>query len=367
MTVEPALVVVGASLAGAKAAEGARAAGFDGRVVLVGAEAEAPYERPPLSKAVLRGEAAPETTRVHDDGFYKHHDIELLTGRTVEGLDPGRRHVRLDGNEALPFTVAVLATGAEPRRIDVPGADLAASTTCVTWAMPAGWATPSATRRRVAVIGGGWIGSEAAASARQMGADVVLVDAARCLCGVLGDEVGEVFRRLHADNGVKLRLSSGVVELRGHRTVQGVVLPDGDVEPADVVIVGVGVTPRVGLAAEAGLHLDDGIAVDEHLESSAPGVYAAGDVASAWHPHYHRRLRVEHWANALNQGLVAAPTPPVPARAYTGCRTSSPISTTSAWSTSGTATRVTPSSSAEAWRTASSSPSGTATASSPPP
>ena len=308
MTVDPTLVVVGASLAGAKAAEGARTAGFDGRVVLVGDEHALPYERPPLSKAVLRGEAAPETTRVHDDGFYADHDIELLTGRTVEGLDlrSDERRARLDGNESLPFTTAVLATGAEPRRLDVPGADLGG----VHYLRDLGDAgrLGDAIRNagRVAVIGAGWIGSEVAASARQMGADVVLVDPAPVpLRRVLGDEIGEVFRRLHADNGVELRLSNGVAELRGHGTVEQVVLRDGGIEAADVVVVGVGVTPRVGLAVEAGLRVDDGIVVDEHLESSVPGVYAAGDVASARHARFDRRLRVEHWANALHQGLAA--------------------------------------------------------------
>jgi 3-phenylpropionate/trans-cinnamate dioxygenase ferredoxin reductase subunit len=156
------------------------------------------------------------------------------------------------------------------------------------------------------VIGAGWIGSEVAASARQMGAAVVLVDPAPTpLHRVLGDEIGDVFRRLHADHGVTLRLGAGVAELRGVERVEQVVLTDGDVEAADLVVVGVGVTPRVELAAAAGLKLDDGIVVDEHLQSSAAGVYAAGDVASAWHPHYGRHLRVEHWANAINQGATA--------------------------------------------------------------
>ena len=159
---------------------------------------------------------------------------------------------------------------------------------------------------RVAVIGAGWIGSEVAASARQMGAEVVLIDPAPVpLQRVLGHEIGEVFRSLHADNGVQLRSETGVVELRGTGRVEQVVLSDGRTEAADVVVIGIGVTPRVGLAEAAGLKVDDGIVVDEHLRSSAPGVYAAGDVASAWHPHYRQRLRVEHWANALNQGATA--------------------------------------------------------------
>jgi 3-phenylpropionate/trans-cinnamate dioxygenase ferredoxin reductase component len=300
------LVIVGASLAGAKAAEAARATGFDGRVVLVGDELEPPYERPPLSKTVLRGEAGPETTRVHDEDFYVTNDIELLTGRTVEALDVDTGRVRIDGNEQVPFSAVVLATGAAPRRLDVPGVDLAGVHYLrnVGEARRLGDAVRSGSR--VAVIGAGWIGSEVAASARQMGAEVVLVDRAPVpLQRVLGHEIGEVFRSLHADNGVQLRSETGVVELRGTGRVEQVVLSNGQTEAADVVVIGIGVTPRVGLAEAAGLKVDDGIVVDEHLRSSAPGVYAAGDVASAWHPHYRQRLRVEHWANALNQGATA--------------------------------------------------------------
>jgi 3-phenylpropionate/trans-cinnamate dioxygenase ferredoxin reductase subunit len=306
MTTERTLVIVGASLAGAKAAEAARATGYDGRVVLVGDEHETPYERPPLSKAVLRGEAAPGTTRVHDDGFYARNDIDLLTGRTAEALDLDRGRVRLDGDDDVRFTTAVLATGATPRRLDIPGSDLAG----VHYLRDLGDARRLADALlgagRVAVIGAGWIGSEVAASARQMGAEVVLIDPAPVpLQRFLGDEIGEVFRRLHADNGVQLRMGTGVAALRGGVVVEEVVLSDASTEAADVVVVGIGVTPRVELAEAAGLKVDNGITVDEFLRSSAPDVYAAGDVASAWHPKYQQPLRVEHWANALNQGLTA--------------------------------------------------------------
>jgi 3-phenylpropionate/trans-cinnamate dioxygenase ferredoxin reductase component len=306
MTTDQTLVIVGASVAGAKAAEGARTAGYDGRVVLVGDEHALPYERPPLSKAVLRGEAEPETTLVRDDNFYATHDIELLTGRTVEALDPDARQVRLDGNDVVTFTAAVLTTGAAPRQLDIPGSDLPGVHYLrrIDDSRRLGDAIRNASR--VAVIGAGWIGSEVAASARQMGAQVVLVDPAPTpLRRVLGDEIGEAFRRLHADHGVTLRLRTSVAELRGSDRVEQVVLSDGRVEAADVVVIGVGVTPRVDLAVAAGMKVDDGIVVDEQLQSSAPGVYAAGDVASAWHPHYRRHLRVEHWANALNQGTTA--------------------------------------------------------------
>jgi 3-phenylpropionate/trans-cinnamate dioxygenase ferredoxin reductase component len=306
MSADRTLLIVGASLAGAKAAEGARTAGYDDRIVLVGGEPERPYERPPLSKDVLRGEQPPETARVHDEGYYDEHDIELRTGRTVEALDLGARHARLDGGETLAFTTAVLATGAEPRRLPLPGADLAGVhyLRTLTDSLRLGDAIRGA--QRVAVIGAGWIGSEVAASARQLGADVVMIDPEPLpLRRVLGDEMGEMFRALHADHDVDLRLGTGVIALRGTGAVDGVMLGDGRTEPADLVVIGVGVAPRVDLATDAGLNVDNGVVVDEHLETSAPGVYAAGDVASAFHRRYGMHLRVEHWANALNQGLAA--------------------------------------------------------------
>ena len=300
------LVVVGASLAGAKAAEGARTAGFDGRVVLVGDERELPYERPPLSKAVLRGDAEPDSARVHAAGFYAEHEIELRLGRRAVTLDVDGRQVELDDGERVPFTAAVLATGAAPRALHIPGADLAGVHHLRSLDDAASLGAAVRHGSRVAVIGAGWIGSEVAASARQLGAEVVLVDPAPVpLHRVLGREIGDVFRRLHAGHGVDLRLGTGVAELRGGDSVEAVVLGDGRVEPADVVVVGVGVVPRVELAEQAGLKVDNGIVVDQHLRARGE-VFAAGDVATAWHPHYGRHLRVAHWANALNQGLTAA-------------------------------------------------------------
>jgi 3-phenylpropionate/trans-cinnamate dioxygenase ferredoxin reductase component len=299
------LAIVGASLAGAKAAEGARAAGYEGRIVLVGEEATAPYERPPLSKAVLRGEADVESARVHPEGFYVEHDVELITARAV-ALDPFARRLRLDDGEELRFDAVVLTTGAQPRRLGIPGADLDGVHYLRTADDAVRLRDAIRSGGRVAVVGAGWIGSEVAASARQLGADVVLVDPGPVpLHRVLGDDIGEVFRRLHADHGVALRLGVGVQALQGSKTVEQVVLEDSRVEAADMVVVGVGVVPRVELALAAGLAVDNGIVVDEQLRTSAAGVFAAGDVANAWHPRYERRLRVEHWANALNQGELA--------------------------------------------------------------
>jgi 3-phenylpropionate/trans-cinnamate dioxygenase ferredoxin reductase subunit len=302
---DPTLAVIGAGLAGAKTAEAARAAGFDGRVVLIGDEPHAPYERPPLSKDVLRGEKPPDTALVHPVGFYAGHGIDLVTARAVV-LDPTARTIELEDGERIRFDTAVLATGAAPRRLRAPGADLAGVHVLRTLDDAARLGDAIRAAGRLAVIGAGWIGSEVAASARQMGVAVVLIDPAPApLHRVLGDEIAAVFGQLHADNGVELRLGTGVAALRGGPSVEAVVLDDGRVERADVVVVGIGVEPRTGLAEGAGLKVDDGIVVDEHLRTDAEGIFAAGDVASAWHPRYRRHLRVEHWANALNQGVTA--------------------------------------------------------------
>jgi 3-phenylpropionate/trans-cinnamate dioxygenase ferredoxin reductase component len=305
-TTDPTLVVVGASLAGASAAVAARDGGFAGRIVLIGDEPGLPYERPPLSKAVLRGEAPPESAQVHDDAAYAERDIELVAGRTVTALDLAARRVVLDDGEPVGFTAAVLATGAAPRRLPIPGGDLdgvhylrtVADSVRLRDALHAG--------ARVAVVGAGWIGSEVAASARQVGAEVVLVDPLPVpLQRVLGDRVGGLFAALHADHGVDLRLGTGVARFAGTGAVDSIVLDDGTTLPADLVVVGIGVVPRTDLATAAGLPVDNGVVTDEQLQTGAPGVFAAGDVASAWHPHYGRLLRVEHWANALNQGRTA--------------------------------------------------------------
>jgi 3-phenylpropionate/trans-cinnamate dioxygenase ferredoxin reductase subunit len=302
----PTLVIVGGSLAGAKAAEGARDAGYEGRIVLVGDEPHPPYERPPLSKAVLRGEAEPDAAGVHPSGFYDEHEIELVED-AVTAIDTVGRRARLASGFQIPFDSLVLATGAAPRRVDVPGADLDGVHYLRT--VDDSLALRDAIRNtaRVVVIGAGWIGSEVAASARQMGADVVLVDPGVApLQRVVGGEIGEMFLQLHADHGVTVRMRSTVRELRGAGRVEQVVLADGRVEVADVVVVGVGVVPRVELAEAAlGIRVDNGVVVDDHLESTVAGIYAAGDVANAWNPHFGRYLRVEHWANALNQGLAA--------------------------------------------------------------
>lgn len=306
MTKKHTLAIIGASLAGAKAAEGARDAGYEGRIILIGEETSLPYERPPLSKGVLRGEDDVESARVHAEAFYTDHDIELVADEAV-AFDTSDRTIGLANEGTIEFDTAVFATGASPRRLDVPGADLSGVHYLRTAADAIRLRDAITTANRVAVIGAGWIGSEVAASVRQTGAEVVLVDPASVpLQPVLGDEIGGVFRGLHEDNGVQLRLEATATELRGAKAVERVLLADGSEEAADVVVIGIGVVPRTDLASAAeGLRVDDGIVVDEHLATNIEGVYAAGDVANAMHPRYQRHLRVEHWANALNQGLAA--------------------------------------------------------------
>ncbi len=300
-------VIVGASLAGAKAAETLRAEGFDGRIVLIGAERERPYERPPLSKEYLRGEAGREKVFVHDEGFYAAQEIELLLGRTATSVDTSSRELELDDGDRLRYDRLLLATGAEPRRIPIPGDALDG----VLYLRSV--EDSDALRERldrggsVVVVGAGWIGAEVAASARQRGLDVTLIDPLTVpLERVLGAEVGAVYRDIHADHGVRMLLGTGVAAFEGGAAVERVRTGDGRLLDCDFVVVGIGVQPRTELAARAGLDVGDGIAVDEQLQASVPGVFAAGDVAGALHPLYGRRIRVEHWANALNQGPVAA-------------------------------------------------------------
>jgi 3-phenylpropionate/trans-cinnamate dioxygenase ferredoxin reductase subunit len=306
MAPEPTFVVAGAGLAGAKAAETLRAEGFDGRVVLIGAEFERPYERPPLSKGYLRGEADRNEVYVHAPGFYAEQDIELRTGSRVTSLDPGRRRIGLDDGEQLGYDALLLATGAQPRRLSVPGGDLEGVVQLRTLADSDALRERLAGAGHVAVVGGGWIGCEVAASARALGLPVTLIEPLSApLERVLGREIGAVFAGLHADHGVRLVLGAGVVAFEGRDRVERVVTTGDHAIEADLVVVGVGARPRAELAAAAGLDVGDGILVDGRLQTSAPGIFAAGDVAAQRHPAL-GRLRVEHWHNALEQGPAAA-------------------------------------------------------------
>jgi len=300
-------VIVGASLAGAKAAETLRAEGFGGRVVLIGDEARRPYERPPLSKEYLRGERDFNAAAVHPAGFYDEHDIELRTSSLVTAIDPTGRSVTLSSGEQIAYDRLLLATGATPRRLSVPGADLEGVHYLRSVEDADQLRQAIGPSVQVVVIGAGWIGAEVAASARQVGAGVAMVElAAVPLERVLGPEVGAVYRDLHQSHGVDLHFGVGVEAIVGSQTVEAVRLSDGTVLAATAVVVGVGVTPRVELAEAAGLTVNNGVVVDDYLQASAPGIFAAGDVANAFHPRYGTRIRLEHWSAALNQGPAAA-------------------------------------------------------------
>jgi NADPH-dependent 2,4-dienoyl-CoA reductase/sulfur reductase-like enzyme len=302
-------VIVGAGLAGAKAAETLRDEGFDGRLVLVGEEPERPYERPPLSKAYLTGAADRESADVHPAGWYGERGVELLTGARASGLDPAGHRVELDTGERLGYSKLLLATGSSARRLGVPGADLAGIHYLRTAADADRLRTAlSSGQHRVVIVGGGWIGLEVAAAARHHGNEVAVVEPQPTpLHQVLGAELGEVFARLHRAHGVNVRVRTTVDELCGDGGRVTSVLVDGDTElPADLVVIGVGAAPNTGLAEAAGLDVANGVVTDAALRTSAPDVYAAGDVASSFHPRYHRHIRVEHWANALHGGPAAA-------------------------------------------------------------
>jgi 3-phenylpropionate/trans-cinnamate dioxygenase ferredoxin reductase subunit len=300
-------VIVGASLAGAKAAETLRQEGFEGRVVLIGDEPDRPYERPPLSKGFLRGESKVDEAFVHEESFYADKGIELLLSTRAERIDVPRAKVVLADGAEVPYDSLLLTTGSTPRRPDLPGVELDGVHFLRTLADSRRLRKAISSASRVVVIGAGWIGCEVAASARRMGVAAAMVDVSSLpLERVLGPQLGAFYRDVHTDHGVELHLGTGVEAIRGGDAVAEVVLSDGTRLEADVAVVGVGVVPRVELAQAAGIDIDNGIPTDEYLATGLPGVFAAGDVANAWHPVLGRRVRLEHWSSALNQGPVAA-------------------------------------------------------------
>jgi 3-phenylpropionate/trans-cinnamate dioxygenase ferredoxin reductase component len=306
MTRQP-FVIVGGGSAGAHAAAQLRKDGFDGAVVLFGDEPVRPYDRPPLSKEYLRGDATRETLSLHGPTFYQEHDIDLRTSVRIQGIDAGNRHVLLDDGTRLGYERLLLATGAEPRRLDVPGADLQGVMYLRTPDDADAIRTAALAADQTLVIGGGWIGAEVAASLRQLGRDVTLVVPGTVpLERVLGPEVGAIYRDLHIRQGVQVVAGERITAILGAGRVEGVELGGGERRDSDLVVVGIGAQPRVGLASDAGLDVEDGVVVDERLETSVPGIFAAGDVARAWHPALGARIRVEHWDNARRQGRAAA-------------------------------------------------------------
>ncbi|HVV17787.1 MAG TPA: FAD-dependent oxidoreductase [Pseudonocardiaceae bacterium] len=306
MTASDTFVIAGAGLAGGKAVEALREQGFDGRIVLVGSEVHLPYERPPLSKDYLAGRAEHESFQVHDAAWFEEHDVELMLGASVLGFDPAAHVAELTGGEELTYTKLLLATGSSPRQLSIPGTDAAGVHYLRTVGDSDRIRTSIGDGDRFVVIGAGWIGLEVAATARQAGRDVTVLEAAELpLLRVLGPEVARVFAGLHEDNGVDLRFGVTVEAIEtADGGVTGVRLGDGTVIPADAVVIGIGAAPNTEVAETAGLTVDNGVVVDASLRTSDPDVYAVGDIARF--PYGDKQIRVEHWAAALNQPATAA-------------------------------------------------------------
>jgi 3-phenylpropionate/trans-cinnamate dioxygenase ferredoxin reductase component len=301
-------VIVGAGLAGATAAEALRTQGFTGQVVLLGEEAERPYNRPPLSKDYLQGKAEKDKIYVHPERWYAEHDVDLRLDTRVTGLDIAAHNLSITGGERIGYDKLLLATGSSPRRLSVPGAEFDGVLYLRRLADCEAIKAAFGAAGRVAIIGAGWIGLETAAAARAAGCEVTVIEMANLpLLAVLGRELAAVYAALHRAHGVTLNLGAEVAEITGaDGQANGVRLGDGSLIAADVVVVGVGITPNTALAEAAGLHVSNGIVVDEHLVTSDPDIFAAGDVANAYYPYLRTHLRLEHWSAALNQPAVAA-------------------------------------------------------------
>ncbi len=301
------IVVVGAGLAAAHVVSTLRDSGYRGTLTLIGDEGTLPYERPPLSKDLLTGTKEADSTYVHDTDWYATHDIELRLDDPAVALDRERRAVTLRSGATVPYTDLVLATGASPRTLDIPGVDLDSVHLLRTLADSLALRAAFAQHHALVVIGAGWIGLEVAAAAKQAGLSVTVLEYADTpLKAAMGTQLGRHFLTLHERHGVDLRTNVAVDAIEG---VDGHVIgvrANGVIYPADLVVVGVGATPNVQLAQQAGLDVDDGIVTDTQLRTTDPRIFAAGDVANAHNTALGTNVRVEHWDNAIRQGTLAA-------------------------------------------------------------
>lgn len=302
-----AYVIVGASLAGATAAVTLRQEGADGTITLIGAEKNPPYERPPLSKAYLRGETPLETALVRPPAFYAEQGIETLFGCRAVRIDASARLVELDDGRPVPFDRLLVATGGRNRRFSVAGADLDGIYSLRTVQDADRIRAETVAGRRVVVVGMGFIGSEVAASLRQKELDVVVIEPSRTpLTRVLGEDVGRCLADLHQAHGVRTVFEDTVVAFEGTSRVDRVLTKGGRRLECDFVVVGIGIEPVVDVLEGSGVHVDNGVVVDQYCQTNVSGIYAAGDVANHYHPLFKRRVRVEHWQNAIKQGTAAA-------------------------------------------------------------
>jgi len=300
------IVIVGGGVAAARAVEGIRDSGSDSPIVLVAGEEHLPYEKPPLSKGTLAGDDPLESAVLHPEEWYAERGVTLRLRTEASAIDPAAHTVALADGGTLPYGRLLLATGSTARRLDVPGADLANVLTLRSMDESAELRSRLVAGSDVVLVGAGWIGLEVAAAARIHGCNVTVIEPQPTpLFGVLGLEVGGWFTRLHESHGVTFRFGDGIVELAGDGAVSAVVTNDGERIEADTVVVGVGISPNVDLAAAAGLDVDNGILCDAALRTSAADVFAAGDVANWFNPTLGRRIRVDHWANANDGGYAA--------------------------------------------------------------
>ncbi|MEV5834378.1 FAD/NAD(P)-binding oxidoreductase [Nocardia sp. NPDC052112] len=313
MTSDQRFVIVGGGLAAAKVAEALRDNDFAGTVTLISAEDYLPYERPPLSKEHLAGKKSLEEFTVDPGQWYRDHHIDVRLGTEVGAIDPSGKTVTLPDGSTLGYDKLALATGSTPRRLPIPGMDAHGVYTLRTIADSDSLIELFGSARRLVIIGAGWIGLEVASAARAAQVEVTIVESAELpLLAALGPEMGRVFADLHRDHGVDLRFGAQVEAITTHRAetdlATGVRLADGTVIEGDAVLVAIGARPNIELATDAGLATDGGVLVDASLATSDPNIVAVGDIASEQHPRLGRRIRVEHWANALNQPAVAAQT-----------------------------------------------------------
>jgi 3-phenylpropionate/trans-cinnamate dioxygenase ferredoxin reductase component len=303
----PVFVIIGASLAGGVAAATLRQDGFDGEVILIGAEPKPPYERPPLSKQYLRGEAPFEKALVRPAAFYDQNRIETRFGARATRVDPSRRVVELDTGAGVHYDTLLIATGVRNRRPAIPGLQLPGVFDLRTVGDADALRSQIVSGRKAVVIGMGFIGSEVAASLRHKGVEVVSIDPAPVpLVRVLGDQVGRVIAAIHHDHGVETIFEDVVTGFDGQGRLERVMTRNGRRIECDFAVVGVGVEPALGFLSGSGVELDNGILVDEYCRTNIDGIYAAGDVANHFHPALRQRLRVEHWQNAMQQGAAAA-------------------------------------------------------------
>ncbi|HEY7611259.1 MAG TPA: FAD-dependent oxidoreductase [Alphaproteobacteria bacterium] len=301
------IVIVGAGHAGGRAAQALRAAGFAGRVVLIGEEKYPPYERPPLSKELIVTDAGLEKARLHDPAYYEQNKIELMLGRAVEAIDRTAKTVKLAGGAAVAYDKLLLTTGARVRKLPIPGADLPGVFYLRDFDDTQAIRARLAPGVRAVVIGGGFIGLETAASAVKRGATVSVLEAADRLMGrAVAPEIGAWFAELHRKKGVDLRLAVRIKAIAGAGKVERVVLDGADPIPADIVIIGIGIVPNVELAAAAELEVGNGIVVDEFGRTSDPAIWAAGDCALQPNAFLARKLRLESYQNAQDQAMAVA-------------------------------------------------------------